>query len=262
MANTHELPRNFRTALNPLPDDTDVDSTGLAELNASGSGQFSVKSLETLVQSIPHHNIVILDLREEPHAMMNDMAITWYSSRNWTNMGLNRHEINDDLQERLLQLQQHPPHYLYKSKTAEETIPVKYETSRTEEEVVQELGLVYHRLMARDHTRPPDAAVDDFIDFVKSLDNDTWIHFHCSAGRGRTTTFMALYDIIRNGQSVSLEDISKRQELIGGRSLLESEDTGWKKEHADLRQAFVEDFYQYCQEHPSLDITWTEWLKK
>ncbi len=262
MANDHELPRNFRTTLNPLPEDSSVNDFGLAELNVSGSGQFSVNSLSTLIENIPHHNIVIVDLREEPHAMMNDMAITWYSSRNWTNIGLTRHEINLDTQERIERLYKHPPKYIYKSKAAEQLIPVVFESARTEEDAVQELGLPYHRIMARDHTRPPDTAVDDFVSFVKNMDADTWLHFHCSAGRGRTTTFMVLYDIIRNGRDVSLEDISKRQELIGGRSVLESDDTGWKKEHADLRKEFVEEFYQYCQEHPQLDISWTEWSKK
>lgn len=263
MENKHELPRNFRTTLDPLPANMEVAPSlvGLDLLNASGSGQFSVKSLETMIETIPHNNIIILDLREEPHGMMNDMAITWYSDKNWTNIGLSRHEIDLDLHERIQHLKENPPTSIFKSKAAEHSMPVTLETINTEEESVIKLGLRYYRITARDHTRPSDQAVDDFIQFVKSMDSDTWIHFHCSAGRGRTTTFMTLFDIIRNGQQVSLDDIVKRQDLIGGLDLFAVREDEWKNEHAQIRGELVKDFYQYCLEHPNFDISWSQWLE-
>ena len=41
-------------------------------------------------------------------------------------------------------------------------------------------------------------------------------HFHCKEGIGRTTTFMIMYDIMKNYKEVSLNDIIKRQYLPSG----------------------------------------------
>lgn len=39
--------------------------------------------------------------------------------------------------------------------------------------------------------------------------------FHCEAGEGRTTAYMAMYDMMKN-PDVSLKDILYRQHLLGG----------------------------------------------
>lgn len=263
MENKTELPRNFRTTYDEFPENMEnpPSTLGFAELNVSGSGQFSAKSLETLIQSIPNGNITIVDLREEPHAMLNGMAITWYSKNNWTNEGLTPDEIDTDLQNRIQQLKNNPPTEIFKNKSAQETIPISdVETVETEQETVETLGVRYLHLFARDHTRPSDESVDAFIEFVKTMDSDSWLHFHCSAGRGRTTTFMTLYDIIRNGDKASLEEIVKRQELIGGLGLFDEKEQEWKQEHAEIRAELVRGFYQYRLENPNFSISWSEWL--
>ena len=58
--------------------------------------------------------------------------------------------------------------------------------------------------------------VNYFMDIVKNNPENTWFHFHCKAGVGRTTTFMIMYDIIKNGNEVSLHDIIGRQLLLSG----------------------------------------------
>jgi len=65
-----------------------------------------------------------------------------------------------------------------------------------------------------DHVRPLDDAVDRFILAVRALPDGAWTHFHCEAGLGRTTTFMVLYDMLRNANRVSLEDIVRRQKIL------------------------------------------------
>lgn len=39
--------------------------------------------------------------------------------------------------------------------------------------------------------------IDEFIKLYKSLPKDAWLHFHCEAGKGRTTTFLAMYDMMK-----------------------------------------------------------------
>ncbi|HEY5813358.1 MAG TPA: hypothetical protein VIT23_11995 [Terrimicrobiaceae bacterium] len=82
---------------------------------------------------------------------------------------------------------------------------------QTEQEVVEAAGANYVRLTITDQMGPTPEEVDRFLEEVGKLKPGAWVHIHCHAGRGRTTTFMILYDILRNAEQVKLEDISKRQ---------------------------------------------------
>jgi hypothetical protein len=85
--------------------------------------------------------------------------------------------------------------------------------------VAIELGLEYLRLPTTDHVRPRDSEVDEFVRFALDLAPGTWLHFHCRGGDGRTTTFFVMHDIMHNAPEVSVEDILKRQHLLGGSEL-------------------------------------------
>ena len=80
--------------------------------------------------------------------------------------------------------------------------------------------------------------VNYFIDIIKSHSEDTWFHFHCKAGVGRTTTFMIMYDIIKNGNNVSLNDIIGRQVLLSGISQRDAVDF-----YVGNRYDFLSNFY-------------------
>lgn len=266
MEDKASLPRNFRmsTAIVDLQGEDVPSFEGLAELNISGSGQFSKKSLEKVIEAIPNWNITVVDLRQEPHAFLNYMAVTWYSDRNWTNTGMTLDQIELDQLERIQQLKEASKVLVYDGKHQEESFSVTPKIVESEQEISVNLGLGYVRITATDHIRPSDQAVDDFVAFVKTMEEGTWLHLHCSAGRGRTTTFMALYDMMKNSGKVSLEDIVKRQKLIGGLDLFEMSDDHdhWQTPHVAERAQLVREFYQYCLENPNFSITWSKWRSK
>ncbi|MFZ1056194.1 MAG: hypothetical protein WAN79_11025, partial [Opitutaceae bacterium] len=110
-----------------------------------------------------------------------------------------------------------------------------------------------------------DEEVDRFIAEVRKLPAGAWAHFHCRAGKGRTTTFMALYDMLRNARTVSLLDIDRRQsDLVGDYDLLGKEgETGARQGVAAARAAFVRMFYDYAKANPDgRPLLWSEWLKR
>ena len=50
--------------------------------------------------------------------------------------------------------------------------------------------------------------VDYFIDFVENQPENTWLHFHCKAGAGRTTTFMIMkYILILDDEAFYKKDL-------------------------------------------------------
>lgn len=249
-------------SISPLmPDEKPAPSVlGLAELQISGSGQFSEKSLKTLFKTIPSWNITIVDLREESHGFVNGHAFSWYNFKNSLNDGLADEEILVTQKNKLEELSKKRAVLLYKKKGI--PFPLFVKKIDEEEDLASKYGMNYVRLPVRDHMKPDDARVDAFLAFVKSVDPETWLHFHCSAGRGRSTTYMTMYDMIHNATRVSLEDIVRRQHLINGLDLFfASPDDGWKYPHALERGEFIKQFYHYCLENPTLEKSWTEWLQ-
>ena len=117
----------------------------------------------------------------------------------------------------------------------------------------------YIRIPVTDKEKPSDDMVDYFVQFVQSLPQNTWVHFHCEEGMGRTTTFMVMYDIMKNAKRVSLDDIMNRQVLIGGQDLLDDKVNTTK--NAKERTEFIQEFYKYAlQNNDNFKTTWSQWI--
>ena len=74
---------------------------------------------------------------------------------------------------------------------------------------------------------------------------------------------LVMYDMMRNADKVSLNDILVRQHLLGGANLVDaSSDQAWKEADYVERRKFVDAFYNYCKaEIPSnFKQSWTSWL--
>ena len=141
---------------------------------------------------------------------------------------------------------------------------VSVERASIERDVVQPAGANYVRISVTDHTRPLDDEVDRFILAVRALPENAWAHFHCEAGLGRTTTFMVLYDMLRNASRVSLEDIVHRQKILSrGYDVLQPNEPGnWKAPYAAQRAEFIRAFYDYARANQNgRPRVWSEWLK-
>lgn len=263
-SNQTAMPKQFRMAAQVLDDPlgSKISERGLASLCASASAQFSEQELYTLLRVIPTRKLVIFDLREESHGFLNGAAVSWYLDNNWANKGKTFSEILEDEDNKLKDLLQHGIAVVHEKKEGNKAHSVKVLSVMSEEELLDLVGIKYVRIPVRDHVRPSDELVDQFVKYVNALPESSWMHFHCKAGKARSTTFFAMYDMLRNAKYVSFDDIIARQKKIGGKDLKNIPDKNhWKHSYSKERLRFLEKFYQYCLEADSEEQSWIEWVK-
>ena len=266
------LPGNFRTTDDPVEANGAQKipvTIGLTDLHASGSGEFTADSLKLLLGRT-RGPVTVFDLRQETHIFVNGLPISWFATHDWSNVGRTHDEIEADEAARVKSLKAGSkivvnPGAAIKKPGATSSAPenVTVEHASTEHDIVVGNNAAYVRLTVTDHARPLDEEVDRFILAVRIMPKNGWAHFHCEAGRGRTTTFMVLYDMLRNANRVSLEDIARRQQLLGyDYDVLRPADPGsWKAPYTDDRIAFVRAFYRYAHANPGgQPQLWSEWL--
>ena len=275
------LPAQFRQMPTNVPN--------LLGTAASGSAEFSASQFQEMLVDIHQANgqfpLVVFDLREEPHGFLElqeplfgetEIAVGWFAERDWLNVGkgggpsIMLHE-NHRLDKASKTTSLTVYNVTEKSKTedgiaAATPCPVKPTgTYQTESDFVTKFPNVsYFRLPTTDHCRPRDHEVDQFVALDASFDPTTWLHFHCRAGDGRTTTFMAMHDIIHNAPGDSLQTILARQVSIGGIDLssMPTDKTIFSYPFSRERVKFIKDFYEYvCAAKPGVfKLTWSDWV--
>jgi predicted protein tyrosine phosphatase len=265
------VPRNYRSTSEKL--DGDHPSTaGLDKLRASGSGQFSGKGLAAILKRTGGAPLLVLDLRGESHGFVGGTAVSWFASRDWANKDKTPDQISDD-ESQLLATLTTEPKISARKVTAKNSdgaiesskrVTLTAQTVQSEEQLVAAQGDSYVRVYATDHVRFTDAQIDQLVAFWQNRPADRWVHVHCAAGDGRTTTALVMFDILENASAVSLKDIVDRQEKLGGIDVLSVKTKPkWRHDGETERAEFVRRFYQYAQEHPrGGGETWSSWAAR
>jgi hypothetical protein len=250
------FPKDFRktTDLTIIKDNKNLNLSGLDKLNISGSQQFSEYNLPLLIKGIDTSlPITVVDLRQESHGFINGLPVSWTDSKNNANVGLTREQVLLDEANKLKSIKLYEPITFYNN-PKETIVPTKIQN---EEELVNSKGLSYNRITVRDGGIPTDDMVDYFIEFIMAQPQNSWLHFHCKAGFGRTTTYMIMYDMTKNYKEVSAEEIIKRQ--LG---LANFNENTIQSFYNNERISFLNKFYEYCKANgDSLKIKWSEWKK-
>lgn len=202
-------PDNFRDAMT-LPDHP---------YRASGSHQLGVADFVRVLNQVvvlrKPRKLYLVDLREETHGFFDGAPVSWYADNDFGNVGMGKDLIVAEEEARLK---------AYEGKSTqlftieddssddlqqERVVPISYtdvgpRSVRTEKEVAELLTDVfaptqveYMRIPVTDHCAPTESTLRD-IRYLESMSSgwDNWVHFHCHGGDGRTTTFLALYDML------------------------------------------------------------------
>ncbi len=262
-SNAYELPVNFRA------DD---------DLRISGSGQPSMSGVAMLYNELYRHynkggKIYLVDLRQESHgyflpADLEAYPVSYYENKNLANFFRGNDEVEDieiellnDMIGRevnLLPLGNFDKKYLH-------AVSCPVDGVRTEREVAADWGFEYLRLPTTDMYFPAPDVVEKFISFVVNLNENDWVHFHCQGGFGRTTTFMVMYEILKNPDK-SLGEICKHQAEIGGSNLLErkvGDPNDYYVQAHNLRAENLIEFFFYVRgtQREEIGVSWSEYLE-
>ncbi|AIL64911.1 Effector protein hopD2 [Rickettsiales bacterium Ac37b] len=185
--------------------------------NVSASAQFSYESLLALKKYYKNKKFIIIDLRQETHLFINGQAVHVKTKCNWGNINKTLEEIVNQENKLVEEIKQFNTITLYKQDT-EEAIKFPIYSVHTEKQLVESLGIEYVRLPVLDHKHPSSDVVEKFVKLVKN--SKSIIHFHCAAGKGRSTTFLAMYDIVHNAVLKSYNQIIETQLLNHGSNLI------------------------------------------
>lgn len=227
-------------------------------LRIAGGGQPSKTTLAHLHEQLvlPDDTpLWVIDLRQESHGYLNEDAVSWHGVANAANRGKAAESVERDEQQRLAEAigtnVQAVPMGHYDEAHIPYTFAESVTSFATERHVARKSGLGYVRIAATDMRWPEPQAIDDFVNFYRSLPQEHgWLYFHCQAGQGRTTTFMVLYEILERPDCTADEAIA-HQRALGGADL-----------SSGARYEGICHFAQYVRENRATDFAqrWSDWL--
>ncbi len=212
------------------------------EWRVSASSEFTAGALQAMLTDpkflSDRGRLVVVDLRQEPHAVVGKATVTWVEPGDERDHGLlglqEDHErptekrFVEALRDALAAKATVPA---YKPLDKNGRLPLELKPHKplegavqTEGELVTRANAVYLRIPVPDHAMPEtDADVETFVRRVREEqavlgEKRPWFHFHCRGGRGRTTTFVALFDALCHARTsgMSWTDLVTRQKDDGG----------------------------------------------
>lgn len=265
--NNDGLPSKFH-----MPDEPFIDNPkykgngipsreGMENLNMSGSAQFSEGQLPTMIRKFQEKNpnkIYMIDCCQESKLFIDGDAAFYYGAFNLGNLGRNVEQVLNN--EKLLKEQtKNSTVDFYRNCDKEDAAPIEQrevgDNVKTEKEICEEYGIEYVRIPCPDHVFPDSSAIDYFIQYVKDIPSDSWMHVHCSGGISRTTIFMIIYDIMKN-PTVSLDDIVGRQCLYERAWLYQerqSEEETFRNDLYKEKTVMIRKVYQYIMQNRELN---------
>ncbi len=279
---------NLKLTQNRLPH---LNLSGFDELHLSASASPSEADIEFIKnQSKSGRSTLILDLQKEPHPLINGDKVIFYRNYNTANDGKSREKIIQDENQLVTELRRkflerhhrldlrefEDDHFDYSNQQKRDAghpiHSIAVAKVQTEESVVQNHTLHYERIPVSDLHSPTSEQADEFIQLFKKMKTyPEWphLHIHCMAGRGRTTTFQVMYDLLRNSKNSQIRSLNEvldrhrfaydRYEGIDLTQTIKEDpnQTQWAKERLD----FLKLFFRYTRDRPDFEISFSEWIQ-
>lgn len=279
--NEGKLPfQNFRSTQDLWLDSALAHSTaGLHDMRLSGSSQFSEVGIDLFMKKIakqdPSVHVVILDVRQDEHLFVNGQNASLFQKKDElvSIRGLEAEKrslvkLKRQLEGASVRLRA----LTYRKEDFDPCFSLRIKVKRVEtpDELVRRKGADYIRMPYNKYIGIDDASLSHLIESVESAPTSSWFHVFCRNGRGRTTFFMTLIDIIHHADTVPFEEIVRRQHFIGGINLFDitPKDSNWMNEMDAKKERIVllARFHRYVREEYLLakregrrPTSWQEW---
>lgn len=242
----------------------------------SASQQLSASQLEKFIKKVPSRNFTVIDLREETHFYVDGFPVSITNRKNNLNEGkpLSQIEQEENAIAEALKNKEIP---LYKRVIKEERDAEGVQKKRvsyvpkesllpknveTEAALVKRLNGTYIRMPITDHggflsTNEIDSLVSLYDAQKKKA---AWVHVHCAAGKGRSSSALTMLAILTWAKSLSLEEIFSRLEARGNKQLIQQPEPGKQlKQRSNIE--FWKIFHAFAKNRSS-GMLWSDWEKK
>jgi protein-tyrosine phosphatase len=230
----------------------DSKDPALKDLAASGSAQFTEAGLLTLKEKFTKMSLMIVDLRRESHGFVDTLPVSWMLwPNNWSNAGWTVEQISDD-EEKRLGILRHEKNITVEKVTKERGEMIRTEmavtvtSAHTESNSAARDGVGYIRVPVADHKAPELEQINQLITLYKTKPPSGWLHFHCKGGKGRTTVFLTMWDMLHNAKKDSFDVILKREAEFSGYNFQEPKNKLYIPEF-QKRMKVLQAFYDYCK---------------
>lgn len=224
----------------------------IEELGASASGQYSEDQFVNILAEIENKQkvnpsmIFVIDLREEAHFFANGIPFTATDKHEMPSKAF-QYEREDELKKVLQRFddvkidprlrdidvkkkyeEKHKKMSAAKKEASlkrnhhrlwvNKTVHLKKPVIRTEDELAKMYGVQYIRLPLTDHFPPAREQMMKLQEVLQNLPKDAWVHVHCRGGEGRTTSVLAMMEMIKF-RDREFMNILKHQHHLGGKNL-------------------------------------------
>lgn len=234
---------HFRTMQDNIASSEQVDLTGLRELQASGGNPPCFFDLKRRLSHIKNDKLII-DAVGDFHGYVKGIPTNFFGYARRPGPPALRHALR---------------RLVWTGSTE-----IRPDLVVSEAEEAKKNGFDYKHFLIGSKFLTDSKTVDEFVTYISSLPENIWIHFHCNQGKGRTSTMLVMLDILKNAPKVALQDIVKRQQLLGAPNLLDAElweNGSYTQEQLNNRKKFIEDFYEFvCQQKAGGIQLWSEWI--
>jgi hypothetical protein len=236
---------NFRSMQDKISVNEEIDLRGLRELKASGGTFPRLLYLTWRLNNIKEKKILI-DLKLEKNGYIKGIPATHFGYYKYYNIPTLKDLIR---------------RYIFTG-----SIENNMNLILSEEEEVKKWGFDYKHLEIGSKYVASDENVDEFVNFFDTLPANVWVHFHCVRGKGRTSIALVMYDIFRNAPQVPLDQIVRRQYLLGSVNVFDT--VLWKNpkytvKQLEDRKKFIENFYAFIVQRKADGIQlWSEWRRQ
>lgn len=230
-----------------------LSEMGLSALRMSGSGQFDREQLYMLQTVLLGKAVHVIDLRAEPHGIINRAAITWAIDE-MPKSAFRTQSTEKKWLEQLVNLRRAPVQFYapgsFSDSSAWQPIELVFDvrTTATPARMIAEARFGYHRIAFMDGALPSDAVVNQIVKAMQKISEGSWIHLHCDTGGYRTSLCFTMWDMMNNFSHLSPEEIIERQRRLGGVDLSKTPEV----------RDFLLRFYEYCQSvAPNFSKSWS-----